>query len=373
MIARRCSPAAVTARLHQQHSGSPQQQQQQWAALALTTARTTSSSTSTSTTQQSATLYSEWYRPSAELSTTDDGAQRPIVFLHGLLGNVRNIKTMAKKMCDIKGVPGLLLDLTGHGRSSIHSTVGSVTFDRVCSDIEITLQEALSSNNNNNNYHYDSKKGFTFVGHSLGGRLALQYAYQRRSPSPTSLWLLDTVPGQPDESVLGVLNAAHLVSQRHTWRSRAELTTALVEAYQFPLSVSEWLAAQYDIQYQRFNFDMRAAESLADDFGSQNFWQQLDQLLLLASSSSLPRVALNNNHDNNNNNNNNNDPTTVKTIHLISGGMNEAWGPALPAVEERAVRYPGAFVHHVLPKAVHWVHADDLPGLLRAFESAARW
>jgi esterase len=345
MIARRSS-AAVTARLHQQHYGSPHQQQQR-VALALTTTRTTSSST----TQQSATLYSEWYRPAGILTT--DAQQRPIVFLHGLLGNVRNIKSMAKKMCDIQRVPGLLLDLTGHGRSSIHSTVGSVTFDRVCSDIEITLQEELSNNNNNN---YDPNQGFTFVGHSLGGRLALQYAYQRRSPSPTSLWLLDTVPGQPDESVLGVLNAAYLISQRHTWRSRAELTTALLEAYQLPLSVSEWLAAQYDVQYQRFNFDMRAAESLADDFGSQDFWQQLDQLLSVAQKK----------HDNN-------EPTTVQTIHLVRGGLNEAWGPALPAVEERVVRYAGAFVHHVLPKAGHWVHADDLPGLLRAFESASRW
>jgi esterase len=295
---------------------------------------------------------------------TGGGAQqRPIVFLHGLLGNVRNIKSMAKKMCDIQNAPGLLLDLTGHGRSSIHSTVGSVTFDRVCSDIEITLQEELSNNN-----HYDPKEGFTFVGHSLGGRLALQYAYQRRSPNPTSLWLLDTVPGQPDESVLGVLNAAYLVSQRHTWRSRAELTTAFLEAYQLPLSVSEWLAAQYDVQYQRFNFDMRAAESLADDFGSQDFWQQLDQLLSSSSSSSA-RVA----PKSNNSKMMDNEPTTVKTIHLVRGGLNEAWGPALPAVEERAVRYAGAFVHHVLPKAGHWVHADDLPGLLRAFESASRW
>jgi esterase len=346
MIARRSS-AAGTARLHQQHYGSPHQQQQR-VALALTTTRTTSSST----TQQSAMLYSEWYRPAAENSTGSQ-QQRPIVFLHGLLGNVRNIKSMAKKMCDIQRVPGLLLDLTGHGRSSIHSTVGSVTFDRVCSDIEITLQEQLS---NNNHYEYDPNQGFTFVGHSLGGRLALQYAYQRRSPSPTSLWLLDTVPGQPDESVLGVLNAAYLISQRHTWRSRAELTTAFLEAYQLPLSVSEWLAAQYDVQYQRFNFDMRAAESLADDFGSQDFWQQLDQVLSVAQKK----------HDNN-------EPTTVKTIHLVRGGLNEAWDPALPAVEERAERYAGAFVHHVLPKAGHWVHADDLPGLLRAFESASRW
>jgi pimeloyl-ACP methyl ester carboxylesterase len=293
---------------------------------------------------------------------------------------------MAKKMCDIHQCPGLLLDLTGHGRSSIHSTVGSVTFDRVCDDLERTLREVLlvPMENNNDDNDDEANNTFTFVGHSLGGRLALHYAHNvSRSPRPTSLWLLDTVPGQPNESVLAVLEAAFLVSQRHSWRSRFELTTALTTAYNLPKPIAEWLAAQYDIQYQRFDFDLRAAESLADDFGCQDLWQQIDTL--------LPQMQENNKNNQRRRRHNNkikknsspppppssstttttnNSTLLLRTIHLVQGGRNEAWEPAVPAITERTNQYPGTFCHHLLPNAGHWVHVDDLPGLLRAFETA---
>jgi pimeloyl-ACP methyl ester carboxylesterase len=333
--------------------------------------------------QQSASLYHEWYHPpvSEGVDKKIKKNRRPLVFLHGLLGNVRNVKSMAKKMCDIHNCPGLLLDLTGHGRSSIHSTVGSVTFDRVCDDLERTLREVLLvPMNHDDNDDEEPNNTFTFVGHSLGGRLALHYAHNvSRSPRPTSLWLLDTVPGQPNESVLAVLEAAFLVSQRHSWRSRFELTTALTTAYHLPKPIAEWLAAQYDIQYQRFDFDLRAAESLADDFGCQDFWHQIDTL--------LPQMQENNNQRRRHNNKNqkknssppppsssttttNNSSLLLRTIHLVQGGRNEAWEPAVPAITERTNQYPGTFCHHLLPNAGHWVHVDDLPGLLRAFETA---
>jgi pimeloyl-ACP methyl ester carboxylesterase len=330
--------------------------------------------------QQSASLYHEWYHPpvSEGVDKKIKKNRRPLVFLHGLLGNVRNVKSMAKKMCDIHNCPGLLLDLTGHGRSSIHSTVGSVTFDRVCDDLERTLREVLlvpmnDADNDNDDNNDEAKNTFTFVGHSLGGRLALHYAHNlSRSPRPTSLWLLDTVPGQPNESVLAVLEAAYLVSQRHSWRSRFELTTALTSAYNLPKPIAEWLAAQYDIQYQRFDFDLRAAESLADDFGSQDFWHQIDTL--------LPQMHENQQRRRHHNKNKNSSPpsssttpknaSSLRTIHLVQGGRNEAWEPAVPAIIERTSQYPGTFCHHLLPNAGHWVHVDDLPGLLRAFETA---
>lgn len=351
------------------------------------------SSTGAPPPQQSASLYHEWYHPPvvSEQGVVDNNKtkqqRRPLVFLHGLLGNVRNVKSMAKKMCDLRQCPGLLLDLTGHGRSSIHSTVGSVTFDRVCDDLERTLREVLlvPRNNDDDDNNDEANNTFTFVGHSLGGRLALHYAHNlSRSPRPTSLWLLDTVPGQPNESVMAVLEAAYLVAQRHSWRSRYELTTALTTAYSLPTPIAEWLAAQYDIQYQRFDFDLRAAESLADDFGSQDFWQQIDTL--------LPHMQVEeetkrrHRHHNKNQKKNSSSPpppppssstsTTntsllLRTIHLVQGGKNEAWEPAVPAITERTRQYPGTFYHHLLPNAGHWVHVDDLPGLLRAFESAA--
>ena len=56
-------------------------------------------------------------------------------------------------------------------------------------------------------------------------------------------------------------------------------------------------------------------------------------------------------------------------VDLVRGGKNKGWneinlGP-LRALESQ---YPNKFAMHLLEKAGHWVHVDDLPGLLNVMD-----
>jgi pimeloyl-ACP methyl ester carboxylesterase len=132
-----------------------------------------------STTTTTVPLYSEIVgNNSNEMST---------VFLHGLLGNGRNLKTFAKQVCTVTDATGYLVDLRGHGKSRLtttsshHSSTATHSFDACVKDVaESTKDLSMTS----------------IVGHSWGGRIALQYAATQRSDSLQRVWLLDTVPGQ---------------------------------------------------------------------------------------------------------------------------------------------------------------------------------
>jgi hypothetical protein len=66
----------------------------------------------------------------------------------------------------------------------------------------------------------------------------------------------------------------------------------------------------------------------------------------------------------------------ILVVHLVQSGRNLAWNqhPSSVAQLQTLVgERPGRVLHHVLPNAGHWVHSDDLPGLLRAMESVVDW
>jgi pimeloyl-ACP methyl ester carboxylesterase len=140
---------------------------------------------SQSTTTTTAPLYSEI------VDNKSDGMST--VFLHGLLGNGRNLKTFAKQVCTATDATGYLMDLRGHGRSRLTaassglSSTGTHSFDACVKDVaESTKDLSMTS----------------IVGHSWGGRIALQYAATQRSDSLQRVWLLDTVPGQGRKCII---------------------------------------------------------------------------------------------------------------------------------------------------------------------------
>ena len=57
-------------------------------------------------------------------------------------------------------------------------------------------------------------------------------------------------------------------------------------------------------------------------------------------------------------------------IDLVRGGKNKEWDiDILRKLEGIQSEYPNKFALHVLPKAGHWVHVDDLGGLINLFET----
>ena len=105
------------------------------------------------------------------------------VFLHGLLGNGRNLKTFAKQACKASDSTGYLMDLRGHGQSRI-------------SDAQLQQTHSFASCVEDVASATQSIPVTSIVGHSWGGRMALQYAATSPSDSLERVWLLDTVPGK---------------------------------------------------------------------------------------------------------------------------------------------------------------------------------
>lgn len=260
-----------------------------------------------------------------------------LLFLHGLLGNGKNLKTMAKKVVETHNdnndtsTSGLLMDLRGHGRSN-HGKYSSNehNFHSCVNDIHTTLKEN------------PIETPALVMGHSWGGRLALQYVHSLLKDDQAhlpSLWLLDTVPGQAHDSVWQVLDAVQRIDFVN--KTRKDVAKEL-EEYGLDRAVAQWLAStlQQDKETKmfQFGFDVEVVRDIMPEFENQDFVGMLQDILVEGGN-----------------------------VHLVKGGLNTAWEDSpriLSQLNELQETHPYQFEQHLLPKAGHWVHVDDLPGLL---------
>jgi pimeloyl-ACP methyl ester carboxylesterase len=293
-----------------------------------------------------------------------NGDNHTLVFLHGLLGNGRNVQTMAKKMCAVTDRPGLLVDLTGHGASKGKNDPNKqVTFDTCLADIHATLLSKGVAGSDSDN---DDK--VTLVGHSLGGRLALQYAHEQYHDCLDHVWLLDTVPGKPHSSVVQVLEIAEAVLDQQQWSgiTRKEVTAVLKDQYGLDQAMAMWLASGFAVNKEtgkaEFGFDAKVARDLVEDFGRQDFMHELQQTVFRSDSDHTQ------NEYNNNNNASAHNRSPVR-VDLVRGAKNTAWEASghLPTLHSLMEQHKDQFGFHTV-QAGHNVHVEDLPGLMQAVD-----
>jgi hypothetical protein len=264
------------------------------------------------------TLHHEWIG--------DSSSKDSIVFLHGLLGNGKNLKTLANKVVVSRQKSGVLLDLRGHGRSS--SQQAPHTFDACVQDVHNTLPSVPS----------------LIVGHSWGGRIALQYVHSLLGENETlpELWLLDTVPGQAHDSVNQVLEAV----QRIKDLSDKQKVALQLEEYGLERGVAQWLAASLQKRGNggfQWGFDVDVVKNVLPEFQHQDFIGMVGEIAKEGG-----------------------------RVNLVKGGANAAWDESpsiLSQLHELEQAHRHHFQVHTLQKAGHWVHVDDLPGLLELVES----
>jgi esterase len=330
-------------------------------------------------------LHTEWVPNTASLSMTADNNNinsshnkegYSILFLHGLLGNGRNLSTFAKKLVSTIGASdgmcqgGILVDLRGHGRSYKRNTTaggpgGSTaatptyhlgrgpthTFRDCVQDIHRTLREVA---------HPPVR---VVVGHSWGGRLALQYVADRSNDTGTTdgvsaLWLLDTVPGQANDSVDQVIGAVTEIQREGHLLSRKDVAEKLTQTYGIEGGTAQWLASSYNIKLGDFGFDLNLVHHIKPEFATQDFVGLLRQILERDDDGASDK-------DKSHRSNSIGRPIRV---HLVRGGKNTGWTvPVLNELQGLAKQFPTTFQIHVLPKAGHWVHVDDLSGLVNLF------
>jgi len=294
-------------------------------------------------TKQQKWLHAQWIQAS---SASSPSSSAPLIFLHGLLGNGRNVRTFAQRLTSQHHRPGLLLDLPGHGASK---GMNVTSFHETVRTIQTTLRQQLQLDDQTKSA--TKTVPITIIGHSMGGRLALQYAYEQLDPIPERVWLLDCAPGAVNSGVAHVLQTAQTIvqaagssSSSKTMLTRNNLTKLLVDQYHLDAATAQWLASSYDPKHHDFSFDLETAFHLVDDFGSQDFLGQVQTILQR----------------------NNNDTYHQQNIRidLIRAGKNQAWHHPDAQLTELEAMQNDHFRIHVLPEANHWVHMDDLEGLL---------
>ena len=154
-----------------------------------------------------------------DLFTTSVGQGTPrVAYLHGLLGQGKNLATIAKAVADTD--PGLLYDLPNHGRSPWTDDFGYASMaDAVADD----LRERLGAN-----------AAVTVVGHSMGGKTAMAMALRH----PSLVRGLVVIDIAPDDSSHGYgfhrLIAALKALDLSSIRTRADADDALADAIREP-------------------------------------------------------------------------------------------------------------------------------------------
>eukprot|EP00579_Thalassiosira_antarctica_P000091 CAMPEP_0201867148 /NCGR_PEP_ID=MMETSP0902-20130614/1495_1 /ASSEMBLY_ACC=CAM_ASM_000551 /TAXON_ID=420261 /ORGANISM="Thalassiosira antarctica, Strain CCMP982" /LENGTH=347 /DNA_ID=CAMNT_0048392267 /DNA_START=381 /DNA_END=1424 /DNA_ORIENTATION=- len=300
----------------------------------------------------------------------DDGKE-VIVFLHGLLGNAKNLRTPAKKLTQqLPHLNALLLDIRGHGNSSSSpkttppssssSFAQPHNFQSCVQDIFDTLSPLGLTGPNSPT---------AICGHSLGGRIALQYSHflctaQKVSGEnermviepPKQTWVLDSVPGQADPSVHSVLRAISSLST--PFPSKSWLVDTLVKEHKMNKGVAMWIATNLrdgggDKKSFEWIFDLGIANELVENFSDQNFTEMIHDVTKSKADGGT----------------NDNDKNSM--VQLVMAGKNKFWSKeivselqSIPSFQKTTSPSP-LFQMHTLDKAGHWVHVDDLEGLLK--------
>ena len=239
------------------------------------------------------------------------------------------------------------------------------TFEHCTQDIDYTLKEFHSTTTTTSITEEDKKvpaPTSVLVGHSFGGRLALEYAANIAKNNSTNknplkaVWLLDTVPGQANDSVDRVLatitdvlnnkNKNSTQNEKHAPPlTKKEMTKVLTQApYDMDLPTAQWLAMSYDDKSgDNFGFDNDLVTRLKPEFANQDFMGMLRRILEESA-------------------------TTGTHIHVVRGGKNTGWSiQILSELEKLKKEFPSTFHLHVLPSAGHNVHIDDMKGLVKLF------
>ena len=206
-------------------------------------------------------------------------------------------------------------------------------------------------------HHLDLKHNSSpvgIVGHSFGGRVALEYLYLLSTSSninndstniqlPKKTWILDTLPGAAHSSVENVLNAVSSVPRPIA--SKKALVSFLTSEKKISPDIAAWMTTNLKGNSKLgfdFTFDLNVANSLVRDFDKQEYMNYLHL---------IPRS---NNYDSN------------CKVHIVRAGKNTSWNSdILRQLDE----VDSSFLNvHVLPDAGHWLHVDDLEGLLSLME-----
>jgi esterase len=196
-----------------------------------------------------------------EVRSTEQDAQMLYV-LHGIFGAGRNWSSVIRRF--VRSSPqwsARLIDLRQHGGSQ--GFTGPHTIAAAARDLEQLAQHL-------------HERPSAVLGHSFGGKVALQYA-RAHGAELQQVWIIDSTPEArtPDGTSWQMLELIRLVPRQ--FRSRDELIDMLAKLG-IARPTAQWMATNLEnrdgVYVWRFDFD--AMEALLRDFFAQDMWDVLE-------------------------------------------------------------------------------------------------
>jgi len=250
---------------------------------------------------------------------------RSFVLLHGILGSGPNLRTLARRLVEQRpGWAAILVDLRRHGGSL--EAPGPDTLEQAALDVA-ELARSLE------------RPARAVLGHSFGGKVALQWLASS-DHELADVFVVDSNPGpRPDargsEGTLRVLDV--LGSLPGPFAAREDFVSAFVAEDPRP-AIAQWLAMSLrrDDDGWRFGPPLPSIRALLASYFAVDLWPVVES------------------------------PPARSRVHLVIGERSSVLDAADRERAARiAARIPERASVTLLPTD-HWVHVEDLDGLLRA-------
>lgn len=277
----------------------------------------------------------------------DPKAPKTAVFMHGMLGSRKNMRTPCREF--VKRHPEyscLTVDLRGHGDSSGLGGDGQEASIAVCAD---DLQRFLKARN--------ISRPHMLLAHSMGGKVALKFlenCCHSNSPLPDDTWILDSLPMpyelEQDDSdkTQSVANVLEVVSSIPMPLPNRTVVIEKLTERGISLPIAQWLST---------SLKQTSPNTCDWVFNLKDVKQLFDSFVALDMSPFLKSYRGNG------------------SIHFVRAGKSKKWtaevinffDAIIDSQEEKSHGRKNIQLHS-MPSAGHWLHSEDLPGLLRIID-----
>ena len=249
---------------------------------------------------------------------------RSLLFLHGILGTRANWRGIARRLVDERPeLSVVLVDVRGHGDSL--GMPGPSTIEQAARDLR-ALEAVLET----------PVRGA--LGHSFGGKVAMQYALDRADPLDT-LFVIDSSPGREvgpggEQEPLRIQETAQILRtlrELHFPMATREDFVAAIEAAGLSRSIALWLAMNLRRMpdgRRDFPLDLNEVENLLASYYATDTWAAIER------------------------------PRGRGQVHMVVGALSTVLTPADIARVQLAAREHDQVHLHVVEGANHWVHVD---------------
>ena len=256
---------------------------------------------------------------------------RWVLFLHGIFGSGANWRTVARRFVTAEPAWGAaLVELRMHGRSQGFAPPHSVAV--AAADLHALAPQIPGE-----------VRGV--VGHSFGGKVALDYVASRNGDLDLA-WIVDSTPSarqdaRGSEGTVHVLEILESLPARFPTRAAfaAALTDAGVSA-----PTTDWLAMNVESVDDEFRFrlDLAAIRELMTDYFERDLWSVVEH------------------------------PAGNVALHLVVGGRSTVFNTEdQRRAQTAALTHPGRVAYHFIADAGHWVHVDAPDALGQILTTAA--